>query len=626
MSLRTLGLLCSCASLIILTATFSSAQVGESEPGLIADWAPASAKIEGQHLIDGTRKVRAKIIGKPTQEKIGPADCTSFDGASSWISVAEDIGSAEGRNGLPNREFTVAAWVTLAETSEYGGITGAIQDNGDYEKGWMLGYTHDAFYLALSTKGADDGNGKLAYLKSATTLKTGLWYYVVGTYDGATMRLYVNGKLDGESKQQSGDILYPKSAPYVIGGYIDDDEKHLMYGSLVDIKVYSRVLSVDAITQQVAAGAALVSWRPPSNAEQGFLVKPYLQFATTDSMRILWETKKSSACTVSYGKQLPMTLTVESTPSQTMHEVVLTGLDAATQYLYRVSINDSGGAKMETEILSFQTAVLPDSPFAFVVIGDTQRNPPVIAKLQKMAYSLRPNFEIHCGDVVDTGPDKNEWVNEMLAESNVLMSRVPLYPTLGNHEKNHSHYYQYFSLPSPEYYYTYTYGNAQFFVLDSNKEVGPGTEQWKWLDEQLGKSKAKWKFCYHHHPVYTSDENDYGDTYKGTSFWGEKRVRPLAELYEKHAVDIVFQGHIHVYERSWPIRAGKVVEDGGVIYLTSGGGGGGLEAAAPSRTWFQKRHYGGHHICYVTINGGSLELQAFDLEGRMFDQMELKKK
>ena len=67
------------------------------------------------------------------------------------------------------------------------------------------------------------------------------------------------------------------------------------------------------------------------------------------------------------------------------------------------------------------------------------------------------------------------------------------------------------------------------------------------------------------------------------------KVRPLAALYEKHHVDIALNGHIHLYERTWPIKAGKVDTDGGVIYLTSGGGGGGLENFAAHARVLQGR-------------------------------------
>ena len=49
----------------------------------------------------------------------------------------------------------------------------------------------------------------------------------------------------------------------------------------------------------------------------------------------------------------------------------------------------------------------------------------------------------------------------------------------------------------------------------------------------------------------------------------------------------MFNGHIHVYERTWPIRAGKVEPKNGVVYVTSGGGGGALENFSPVPTWFK---------------------------------------
>ncbi len=614
---------CGIAVSLVSCAVLSGHVPQPTEPGLVFQWSPTKAKIEGTSATDATGKVRLKVVGRPTLAKIGPGEGTAFDGTGACLMLAEDI--AKNRTALPTREFTASAWVNLTETAEYGSIIGAVQDNGGAEKGWLLGYTKDAFYLGVASKGAADADGKLTYLRGATKISPGHWYHVVGTYDGATMRLYVNGKLDAESKEQSGDILYPDHAPFAIDAYIDDDERHPMNGAIADLRLYTRVLGVDAITQESAAGAALTSFVPVVDPSQTFIVKPYLQFATTDSIRIMWESGLPTTGTVEYGPSLPLTLRAESSAEQTMHDVLLSGLAPQTQYFYRVTCRRSDGSEFRSEVLTLQTAVRPGSPFAFAVIGDTQRNAPVIATLQKFAYSLRPNFEIHCGDVVDRGPDKDEWTKELLAGSNVLMSRAPLYPCIGNHEQNHSLYYQYFSLPNPEYYYTYTYGNAQFFVLDTNKPVGPGSEQWEWLDRELGKSTATWKFAYHHHPVYSSDENDYGDTYKGASTFGDMRVRPLAQLYEKHKLDIAFTGHIHVYERTWPILADKVVEKGGVVYVTSGGGGGGLEAPAPTRTWFSKRFYSGHHMCYVAINGKTLEFQAFDLEGRLFDQFDIRK-
>lgn len=72
-------------------------------------------------------------------------------------------------------------------------------------------------------------------------------------------------------------------------------------------------------------------------------------------------------------------------------------------------------------------------------------------------------------------------------------------------------------------------------------------------------------------------------------------------LYERYEVEVVFNGHIHLHERTWPFRAGRVHPDRGFIDVTSGGRGGTLENFAPTPTWFKAEVRVDHHICFVTI-------------------------
>jgi hypothetical protein len=223
-------------------------------------------------------------------------------------------------------------------------------------------------------------------------------------------------------------------------------------------------------------------------------------------------------------------------------------------------------------------------------------------------------------------------LNEFFASLNPLISRVPFYPVLGNHEQNADYYYRYMALPPPEYYYSFRYGNAAFFMIDSNKNVDEGSEQYRWLEKQLSEldrrgseSGVVWRFVCFHHPVYSSDENDYGDLWKGKSRWGELRVRPLTKLFDKYKVDIVWNGHIHSYERTWPIAHGNVVQKQGTTYMITGGGGGSLEQAGPIRPPFQNNVRRGHHFVFVAINGTTLELKSFDVEGRLFDTLTIEK-
>jgi len=358
--------------------------------------------------------------------------------------------------------------------------------------------------------------------------------------------------------------------------------------------------------------------------KSGFVVHPYLQMATQDSITVCWETEKPGTSVVRYGVGKP-TQSVASDKNGTFHEITITGLKPGP-YVYEVETTTSEG-KVTSPLLTFQPAVGPEEPYSFILIGDTQRNPKVTARLAAVAFARRPNFVVHLGDVVDDGRSKDQWVNDLLGPCRDLIARVPIYPCIGNHEKNHAYYYQYFSLPKPEYYYSFTYGNAEFFSIDTNKKVGPGSEQYKWLDEALGKSKAKWKFVYHHHPVYTSDDDDYGNTWKGiASGQGDRNARQLATLYDKHKVDVVFSGHVHFYERSHPIREGKVHPRDGTVYLISGGGGGRLENFAPVPPAFKAQCRSVYHICYVTVLDNKFSLRAFDEHGALFDVFEIEKK
>jgi predicted phosphodiesterase len=361
--------------------------------------------------------------------------------------------------------------------------------------------------------------------------------------------------------------------------------------------------------------------------EAPFVVGPYLQFPTRDSITIMWETAMPGTSIVDYGESALLKEQVVGTNKQpdTMHEITLKGLKPNSRYLYRVTSVDTDGKKRVSDTLQFMTAVDEDSAFSFGIIGDTQKNPRMTGQIAKLIWERRPHFVVHLGDVVDNGPDKKEWTDELFGPCQELFSRVPVFPCIGNHEKNHAFYYKYFSLPDPEYHYRYRYGNADFFVVDSNKTLKPDSEQYKWLDAELGKSTAKWKICYHHHPAWTSDDNDYGDTTKNIARLGDLNVRNLVTLYEKQNVDLVMNGHIHLYERTWPLRNNKVSPKDGVIYITSGGGGGKLENFGPLPTWFKAQLRVDFHFCYVNVQGGHLEFKAFDQKGNLFDCFDLRK-
>ena len=586
-----------------------------------AHWVFDDAGVTGKTVADRAGKLPGTILGTPALVAEGPVPHLHLTGPDAGVMLKER--ATPDAAYLPKESLSVVAWVRVDEPSEWAGILGCFQDNGPLKQGFVVGANKKKFFFGLAAR----STGKMTYLESNTDYQLGTWYHVAAVYDGRQTRLFVNGQLDATGTEQSGPVVYAKSAPLVIGRYKDDNEDFPLLGAIKEVALCPHAITPEQVTAHFDADKALAA--APSAAPDGpvFVVAPYLQYVTRTGITIMWETDDVCTAVVEYGDTFPPKKQAKVEKADAMGEVPLAGLEPNTKYFYRVVCKDAQGREAASKPMTFMTAPGLTDAYSFAVIGDTQRNPVITGKVAKLMWERRPNFVVHCGDVVDDGASKAQWTGDLFKPCSELFGRVAVFPCIGNHEKDHPHYYKYFALPKPEYYYSYTYGNAEFFVLDTNtkRNLKADGEQYKWLDKALGASTAKWKICYHHHPAYCSDDDDYGNTWKGSSTYGDVRVRNFVTLYEKYKVDLVFNGHVHVYERTWPIRDGKIDQKDGVVYLTSGGGGGKLEDFAPTPAFFKQEFRSDYHFCYATVHLGTFNLKAFDHEGRLFDQFTIKK-
>ncbi|MCA9248260.1 MAG: PQQ-binding-like beta-propeller repeat protein, partial [Planctomycetales bacterium] len=210
-----------------------------AEEAYLNRWRFEPSDIRDGRVIPRAGELAAAIAG-PVRFSDTPPRRLLLDAKASEVTLATDLAQVQ----LPAQVFTAEAWVQLETTLEWGGIVGAIQDNGNFEKGWLLGTRADRFCFALSTQDADDGDGRITYLQSESVYEPGHWYHVVGTYDGSVQRLYIDGRLRGEAREQSGAINYPSQAVYCMGAYRDDNEYFRHAGALGEICIYERALSV----------------------------------------------------------------------------------------------------------------------------------------------------------------------------------------------------------------------------------------------------------------------------------------------------------------------------------------------------------------------------------------------
>ncbi len=457
------------------------------------------------------------------------------------------------------------------------------------------------------------------------------WHHFVATYDGNQLRLFLNGKKVQEKTVGTVSGLHSLSLDLELAGYFRQEPRMTISNLLKKVVIYDDVMSEEVVDEHFQSLQKYVDDGHFFSDTFHFNAGPYLHFPTRKSMNLSWETNHAAKATLKYGTGFPLEEIIKVEEVSYIHDVTIDNLREETPYYYEIEVVDPAGNRMSSGVLTFTTAPASNGPFSFCLIGDTESRPHINATLGEKMWEERPYFIMHLGDLTDGGQrdHKFEWNMEYFTGMTPVASRIPMVPVPGNGESDLFWYKSFHRLPGEEDYYRFDYGNAAFFMLNSNEpqELLQGGIQYEWLKDQLDTCAATWKFVAHHHCPLSSDENDYGNTWEGEgSTNGDPRFEDLMSLYETAGIDIVFYGHVHAYERTYPVREDMVDYDNGVIYIQSGGGGGNLEDFTPTPNWFSSKLQRGHHYCKVNIAGDKLFFQMIDLDGNLQDYFSLDKK
>ena len=565
-------------------------------------------------------------FSKPPETPLKKVDTQSYPFIFHGEEPTERITNFVSADSLPRDAFSVEMWL-LDHVNQPVGVLATLKGrNINSEPDWLLGYYNKDVIFTMVTEDAPVGT--ILNTKSDRPWKR-YWHHLVATYDGERMALYLNGQLAIQSPV--GNRAERFDHPEVEVAAYMQNEPFMDLGNLLrEMRLYRCAITPDQVAYNYRQWQQQVESGTLYSDQFHFNAGPYLHYATRESINVLWETDQPATAILHYGKVLPLENEIRLDEEKLIHELSLTDLEAGTPYFYDVEAANGKGDTIESGILSFQTAVRDEQAFSLALIGDTEARPHINDRIGKLVWDERPNFVINLGDLTDGGYEdqKFQWNYEYFAGTRQLHSRIPVFPVAGNGEGDLFWYRKYHRLPDSEAYYSFRYGNAEFFMLNSNEretQFVPEGEQYTWLEKALQKSDATWKFVAHHHAPYSADENDYGNSWEGKSNYGDPAMRPIVPLYEKYGVDMVFFGHLHTYQRSLPILDDLVEEKQGVIYVQCGGGGGNLEDFAPARAWFSAKTYRGHHYATITINGKHLQYRVFDSEGSMKDLMDIHK-
>jgi hypothetical protein len=438
---------------------------------------------------------------------------------------------------------------------------------------------------------------------------------------------------------------------------------------------YSAKLRRYPYLTDVVASYATLNWATDTSSTTGYAT---------------WGKVGSESCTAHMVTATKNSITV-NTVVEYQWKASLT-LTADTRYCYRVFLGSSPGVDLlgTDSAPTFWTQIPAglNKPFSFAVLGDWGDISAAAhqAKLMQLIARSGARFafttgdngypagsQTNYGDLVQTGTNISAVFGPQFWT--VPGRSIPLFPALGNHGLNNTSTYHPHLLNWPQTmaaqlsngryqketysgidgttsktypsaWYAFDAGIARFYVLDAawdESNLGtassvykidydyhwsPSRVEYQWLANDLATHPRALKFAFFHYPLYSDNRQQNSDTY----LLGTNRLEGL--LISK-GVDLVFNGHAHIYQRSFVNGLTSYVlgatgtklqpVDGGCSSTDAYALGwsptklkvstcGAAKANPPSDAT------GVYNFVLVSVNGTTVTVTPIDELGRVFDQ------
>ncbi|HEY4286549.1 MAG TPA: metallophosphoesterase family protein [Puia sp.] len=451
-----------------------------------------------------------------------------------------------------------------------------------------------------------------------------------------------------------------------------------------------------------------------------FIAKPYLQIGRHPSpttLELMWHTPDAPGDWVLEIKTTPtgkwirtdapqyITATPDSARPRRVYHALLSGLAPGGVFSYRL-------------LLAGKTVFTADGkapkgenqPYRFVVNGDIGAATPDARLLARQSFLSKPDLVVIPGDIIYENGRVSEYDEKFWPVYNAdqasdqgapVMRSIPYIGAPGNHDVDNRNLNQFpdglayfyfwrqplngpagkeggafvptmtateahrktFLAAAGDAYpnavnYSFNYGNAHWTVVDSDPYVDWTDSALRaWVAADLAAEQgAAWRFVIFHHPGFSSALEHYE----------QQQMRLLSPIFETGKVDVVFSGHVHNYQRNYPLTfapfkkpvllmggkdnktiRGRVVNgywmldkafDGktntrpkGVLYIITGAGGQELynpEQTDQPDTWQKytsKFIASVHSLTVVDVNGRNFTLRQVSTDGTEVDAIKITK-
>ncbi|MDW0297945.1 MAG: metallophosphoesterase [Nitrososphaeraceae archaeon] len=213
--------------------------------------------------------------------------------------------------------------------------------------------------------------------------------------------------------------------------------------------------------------------------------------------------------------------------------------------------------------------------------------------------------------------------------------------SIGNHEDSDTllnSYLNQFRLSKQ--YYSFDTNNVHVLIMSTEEESEPNSDQYNFAVNDLRNAAnnpdIKWIVVNMHNPFYSSPNEC-----KASGCEGDKDFREsFHPLFDKYGVDLVLEGHVHNYQRSFPLafnqqKSGEPIvtsasktdynNPSGAIFAIVGTGGvnlHGLSDKAPFMAFQQDSKFG---VLYIHFSDDKIDAKFVTNEGETLDHFSISK-